>query len=113
LEAKAQLTDAHTLVLISPGGTIETNHGFDSIFSGNVIGPGAFTKMGAGMLTFTGTNTYNGGTSINDGALTGANTYTGGTDINAGTVVVNSYSNLGTGPIRLRGGILRVQGISK
>jgi len=187
LEAKAQLADAHTLVLISPGGTIETNHGFDSVFSGDVIGPGAFTKMGAGMLTFTGTNTYSGGTSINDGALavkngaslgigpisfhggtlealalgggvtfasaitlnggggvfladtgttstlsgvisgggalikdgpgtlilTGANTYTGGTDINAGTVVVNSYSNLGTGPIRLRGGILRVQGISK
>jgi hypothetical protein len=40
-------TDTHTLSLIPPGGTINTNHGFDSIFSGNVIGGGIFTKTGA------------------------------------------------------------------
>ena len=32
--------------------------------------------------------------------LTGTNTYSGGTNINGGTLVINSYRNLGTGPVR-------------
>jgi fibronectin-binding autotransporter adhesin len=45
--------------------------------------------------------------------LTGTNTYRGGTSINGGTLVVNSYSNLGTGPIRFHGGTLQVRPINK
>jgi YVTN family beta-propeller protein len=47
LQTTASLKAAHTLSLIIPVGTIVTR-GFDSTFSDNVIGPGAFTKTGAG-----------------------------------------------------------------
>ena len=186
-DLSAQITQdasARSLVFLKPGGTIETNNGSDASFSGAVLGPGALTETGAGMLTLTGTNTCAGGTNINGGTLavengenlgsgplsfhsgtleslsigdglvfansitlyagggtfladagttstlsgviggngvlikdgpgtlvlTGTNTYTGGTDLNAGTVVVDSYNNLGKGPIRLRGGTLKVLG---
>jgi fibronectin-binding autotransporter adhesin len=90
LQLKAPLNDAHTLSLITPGGTIDINHGFDSTFAGNVLGAGVFTKTGAGTLIFTGTNTYG-----------------GGTNINGGTLAVKSGSNLGTGPLRFHGGTLQ------
>jgi autotransporter-associated beta strand protein len=40
--------------------------------------------------------------------LTGPNTYSGGTDIEGGTLVVNNYGNVGTGPVRLKGGVFKV-----
>jgi outer membrane autotransporter protein len=89
LQTSASLNDAHTLSLITPGGTIDTN-GFDSAFSGNVIGAGAFTKTGAGTLT-----------------LTGANTYSGGTSFNGGILAVNSDANLGSGSLSFNGGTLQ------
>jgi YVTN family beta-propeller protein/autotransporter-associated beta strand protein len=183
LQLKARLNDAHILSLIAPGGTIDVNNGFNSAFSGDIVGAGTLTKAGAGMLILTGSNSYAGGTNIsggilavNDGSnlgtgalsfhgatlecqaggrgialnntivltggggifladagttsrlsgvisgadaltkdgpgtliLTGANTYSGGTNINGGTLVINSYRNLGTGPVRFHGGILKVQ----
>jgi outer membrane autotransporter protein len=39
--------------------------------SGDLTGAGELVKDGAGTLTLTGTNTYNGGTSVLDGGLTG------------------------------------------
>jgi fibronectin-binding autotransporter adhesin len=50
---------------------------------------GALIKVGSGTLTFTGTNTYRGGTSFN-----------------GGVVAVNSDSNLGTGSLSFNGGAL-------
>lgn len=87
IETTASVSDTHTLVLIAPGGGIDTKNG--STFSGNVAGPGAFTKTGAGTLIFTGSNDY-----------------TGGSEINEGTLAVNGDRNLGTGPYSFNGGTL-------
>src|ERR1700676_4835144 len=73
LRTLTSLNDAHTISLITPGGTIDTN-GFDSTFSGNVIGAGAFTKTGAGTLILTGANTYSGATTISAGTLQAGST---------------------------------------
>ncbi len=51
-------------------------------------------------------NNSAGGTST----LSGSNTYSGGTTISAGTLASLSQSSLGTGPITLSGGALRVAG---
>jgi outer membrane autotransporter protein len=73
LRTLTSLNDAHTISLITPGGTVDTN-GFDSTFSGNVIGAGAFTKTGAGTLILTGANTYSGATTISAGTLQAGST---------------------------------------
>ena len=73
LRTLTSLNDAHTISLITPGGTIDTN-GFDSTFSGNVIGAGAFTKTGAGTLILTGANTYSGATTLSAGTLQAGST---------------------------------------
>ena len=73
LRTLTSLNDAHTISLITPGGTIDTN-GFDSTFSGNVIGAGTFTKTGAGTLILTGANTYSGATTISAGTLQAGST---------------------------------------
>ena len=57
------------------------------------VGTTAVTLNGSGSVTFSGTNTY-----------------TGGTSINAGTLVAASPYSLGTGPIVLSGGVLQVNG---
>jgi autotransporter-associated beta strand protein/YVTN family beta-propeller protein len=67
LQTAAGLNDTHTLSLLTEG-TIDTN-GFDSTFSGNVIGVGTLIKAGAGTLTLSGTNTYMGGTTASGGVL--------------------------------------------
>ncbi len=41
----------------------------DTTFAGSIQGTGGFTKQGSGTLTFTGLNTYTGGTSVGDGTL--------------------------------------------
>ena len=43
----------------------------DGTFSGNISGTGSFTKDGAGNLTLTGANSYEGGTTVSNGTLTG------------------------------------------
>ena len=84
---------ASSITLYAGGGTFPADAGTTSTLSGVIGGNGVLIKDGPGTLILTGTNTY-----------------TGGTDINAGTVVVDSYKNLGKGPIRLRGGTLKVLG---
>jgi autotransporter-associated beta strand protein len=65
-----------TVALLAGGnGTVDTN-GFDTTFAGVVSGTaagtiaaGAFTKAGAGTLVLTASNTYDGITNVNGGAL--------------------------------------------
>ena len=78
--------------LLAQGGTIDTN-GFNASVSGNIINPGALTKLGAGILT-----------------LSGANSYEGGTNILGGTILTQNASALGTGPVTFgNGASLEVQ----
>ncbi|MCY2974219.1 MAG: autotransporter-associated beta strand repeat-containing protein [Planctomycetota bacterium] len=67
-------------------------------------GSNALTKSGAGTLTLTGTNTYNGRTVINAGVLSVSNLANGGTNSGLG-VSSNASSNL-----ILNGGALRYVG---
>ena len=88
LEAPAQslpptITD-HGILLI--------NQSTPGTYGGLVQGTGVLTKIGGGVLT-----------------LTGANTYSGGTFLNAGAVAVSADSALGaaTGPLTFNGGVLQ------
>ncbi|HSH00461.1 MAG TPA: autotransporter-associated beta strand repeat-containing protein, partial [candidate division Zixibacteria bacterium] len=65
--------------------TLTTGDGTVTAISGVISGSGGLIKEGAGTLTVSGTNTYAGGTAINDGVLTTNNTSALGT----GTVTVN------------------------
>ncbi|MCF8533674.1 MAG: autotransporter-associated beta strand repeat-containing protein [Reyranella sp.] len=50
--------------------TIDTN-GFGAVWSGNLSGDGALNKIGGGVLTLSGSNSYSGGTTVSAGALQG------------------------------------------
>ena len=65
----------------------------DSQFDGTIAGAGALTKGGTGKLTLTGTNTFAGGTTLNQGTLS-----------------VGSLSNTGTGTITVNGGTFQFTG---
>ena len=66
------------------------NRSDDSSYAGVISGTGTVTKEGAGKLTLSGTNTYSGGTTINDG-----------------TISISAAANLGTGTLTLDGGTLQ------
>jgi autotransporter-associated beta strand protein len=71
------------------GGSLDTN-GNDATVAGPIVGTGALTKKGAGVLTLTNAaNSYN------------------GTTITAGTVAVAADAALANGAVTLNGGILR------
>jgi fibronectin-binding autotransporter adhesin len=75
----AGITSTRGVTLNASGGTIDTN-GFDSTFSGTIIGTSTLTKVGTGTLTLSGTNAY-----------------LGNTNINGGTISIGASSNLGSG----------------
>ncbi|GMV63753.1 MAG: hypothetical protein AMXMBFR74_29200 [Parvibaculum sp.] len=81
--------------LSGTGGTVdlgtaelEVDQDGDSVFDGLIAGAGSLVKLGSGILSLTGANTYSGGTTLGEGTLrledddaigTGALTVTGGT----------------------------------
>ncbi|QEX22213.1 hypothetical protein FRZ61_21430 [Hypericibacter adhaerens] len=74
------LNSSRSISLLAQGGTIDTN-GFDSVFSGPIVGTGALTKLGDGTLSLTGTSSYSGGTTVGGGTLrVGADTNLGDPD---------------------------------
>lgn len=81
----------NTLTLAGTAPTINANA--NATISSIIAGTTGLTKVGTGVLT-----------------LSGVNTYTGGTTINAGTLVVNADNNLGgtgaSNPINIDGGTL-------
>lgn len=91
LQTKSSLNDAHSLRLVAPGGTISVGAGTTSTFSGTIIGNGSLTKTGPGTLI-----------------LKGNNPYKGGTNIDGGTLMIDNYRSLGTGPVTVHGGFLKV-----
>ncbi|TXR49558.1 autotransporter outer membrane beta-barrel domain-containing protein [Phyllobacterium endophyticum] len=95
LHTTANVVAARSVVLDAGGGTFETD-GATSLVLGNTIdGVGALTKEGGGTLVLAGTNSYQGGTLINDG-----------------TVQITADANLGFGNVTFDGGTLRQSGPS-
>lgn len=73
--------------------TLTTGDATNVEISGVISGAGDLVKQGTGTLTLSGTNTYAGGTAINNGVLTTNNT----TALGTGTVAVNGGTlNLGS-----------------
>jgi autotransporter-associated beta strand protein len=108
-----------SVVLGMSSGTIDTN-GFNDSFTGAFTGAGGLTKIGAGILTLGGANSYTGGTFVNGGTLQMGNnnvlpsnnnmTIAGGAtfDMNGfsqtnalGTVTNNGLINVGLGQLSL------------
>ena len=81
----------------------------DSFAAANTIsGSGSLTKLGAGTLTLSGTNSYTGGTLVSAGALSGNTASLQGAITNSGSVVFNQASD-GTynGALSGAGGLIK------
>jgi len=89
LRAAGGIISTKDVTLAAGGGRFLADPGTDSTLSGVISGIGAFTKDGAGRLT-----------------LTGQNTYEGGTNFNGGILAVDSAAQIGTGPLTFNGGTL-------
>lgn len=95
--------DNITVNILNGGARIDTqanNSAFDEALNG--VGNGGLEKLGAGMLTLNGTNTYNGGTLVNTGTLNIAsagsiNTSSGVTVAAGAKFVYNSSTSLSVG----------------
>lgn len=90
--ADGMALNANRQMLLGPGGgTINTN-GFNGEFSGVITGS-SLTKTGAGTLTLSNSNTYNGNTTISAGALCVNDVVGSGTG--SGYVAVSAGATLG------------------
>ncbi|VTV12888.1 Outer membrane protein IcsA autotransporter precursor [Variovorax sp. WDL1] len=85
LRTTGAFATARNINLGSDGGTLQTDA--DLTASGTVSGVGVLTKTGAGMLT-----------------LSGENSYDGGTDLKQGGIAVGNNSALGTGELAMHEG---------
>ena len=91
LQVSADVSSNRNVILNSGGGSFDTN-GSSLALNGILSGVGTLTKLGGGPLTLRGTNTYTGGTVINDGMVN-----------------IVSDANLGdsTGSVTFNGGMLQ------
>lgn len=82
------------ITLGANGGTFALEAGEDKALGRNLVGAGALTKIGAGVLALSGTNTYSGGTTIGAGTLRLTNAAATGT----GVVTVGASSRMRAAP---------------
>ena len=80
------------ITLAASGSKVIFNQASSDTFSGNITGPGSFTKTGAGTLTLSGVNSYSGGTNISSGILAGNSTSIQGNITNGGALIFNQSS---------------------
>ena len=104
------------------GGTLTANSAINTALASAISGSGGFVKQGSGVLTFTGTNSYSGGTTVSEGTLRlgaggslasgGALTVNGGTfDLGGNNQTVGALSGTG-GAIALGSGTLTTNSAS-
>ena len=72
---------------------VRFNQDLDGTYAGNMSGSGDLTKVGAGTLILSGSNTYSGGTQVLAGALQGDSTSLQGDFLNEATVVFQQSGN--------------------
>ncbi|MBI5911821.1 MAG: autotransporter-associated beta strand repeat-containing protein, partial [Betaproteobacteria bacterium] len=95
--------------LATGGGLITVNVGTASTVSGIIGGTGtALTKLGAGTLDLSGSNTYTGATNVNAGTLIASNasalgTTAGATTVASGATLNINNVNIGTEALNLAG----------
>ena len=68
LQFLSGFTTNRAVTLNAGGGTFDTN-GNNATLAGTISGSGPLTKIGAGVLTLSGSSTYSGATSVNAGTL--------------------------------------------
>jgi autotransporter-associated beta strand protein len=68
LQFLSGFTSNRAVTLNTGGGTVDTN-GNSATLGGSISGSGAFTKIGGGPLTLSGTSSYSGATAVNAGTL--------------------------------------------
>jgi autotransporter-associated beta strand protein len=68
LQYLSSFTTSRAVSLDTGGGTFDTD-GNNATLAGFISGSGGLTKVGAGTLTLSDTNSYSGGTSLNRGTL--------------------------------------------
>ena len=79
-----------SVVSIATAATLAINNNDAQTFSNQITGPGSVNKLGAGVLTFSGTTSN----------------FTGGTTLTAGTLLIGNANALGVGPLIINGGTL-------
>ncbi len=94
LATTASLTSARTIYLDTPS-TIDVAPGTTTTLSGAISGGGSLTKVDAGTLVLTGTNSYTGGTTVSGGTLQGTTSGLQGS-INDITLVAFNQATAGT-----------------
>ena len=105
LLTSASFSSPRPVSLTAGGGVFNTNS-FSSTFSGAVTGSGNLTKIGAGVLNLSGSNSYTGNTNVQAGSLTltGANAWApalngpGFTNITAGRMILDYTGGSSPGP---------------
>lgn len=101
-------------------GALRVNHSDDLTIAGAISGTGSLTKVGANVLTLTGTNTYSGGTTVSAGGLKGSTVSLQGNIVDNGSVefaqaVDGTYAGAltGSGTLTKTGaGTLALTGVS-
>ena len=78
---------------ITNEGTVRFNQGFDGSYTDVMSGSGSLEKDGSGTVTLSGTNTYSGGTTVNNGTLAGTTDSLQGSISNNGTVRFDQSSD--------------------
>ena len=89
-------TNKTQFALGSGGGIIDTN-GYNAALSANTTGTGfGLTKMGAGTLTLSGTNSYSGATWVNSGTLAGTGASGSSVTVASGAALAPGVGGVGT-----------------
>ena len=90
--------------------SLTVNQTTDGVYAGTLAGDGKLVKNGGGMLTLAGTNTYAGGTTLDDGTLSVGSLSALGTggllsvQLNSGTFQYTGHGTVTTDRLSLSGG---------